>query len=564
VAINEEYFNEALKDNESALYELEKVLSFNRGVAGYFLYGFGYLFILSMLKFYPSHISGYLFYHLPFWLQVIGMVVVYPIVFGLPLWLMYRLRNSRVKTVWHSMLMLHYLKDKSYRKILKQFKDSEKDPNEKWWNKRIIPSKLSPFHSFSKTVILIYSVTILCLGALIASFYMTSEASLNDMTTMYSELMDIEFLNIKVIKTKYEFTERTDAMLIENYVDSCGEYYCETFGDFILDENFNNIDLSIYFGTEEEIYGIVFYNDNIAVIQYGIQEGDYQAFKVIDIDSETILYIIDDEDIDLDVEFYYFKDGFYRDNYVYLAGTEHRSDNDKVAAIYKFDETGIVDVYYSDNGKIVTEIEMNGDSIFISELSKDNNGTTILKELNFELDIIQEILIEDFALYNMYNVDGNIIVYDGNFTYDYYLVNEDLTLDFKFTRISDYTWISHFKETLSYGITLKTYTEFDKDLNIVNEGLQCDDCTDDEYFNDYYFIRKDNKVYAIDEDYTLVFTEIDEDKYSLSRSSLTIIGIVVYLVVFLIPITIFHIILRRREKETMKVELHLEKLKVIQ
>ncbi len=559
ISINKEYFNKTLKENKDALKELEKVLSYNTGIASYFYYGLGYLFFLWTFMSYPSALSGYLLYKLPFYLQIIGIGLIYSLVFLLPLWLLFKIRENKIKTVSKADVMLHYLKNEEYRQKMNEFKKA-KETKLKWWNKQIVTTKISPFHNVGKKVIIIYSVLFLFIIALFSFFKMRVDLPASYLPILYNEKAILDYSNTDIIKTKYEFTEKTSPLTINGSYQPCGRYICDRYNASIYDNNFNLVDLNQYLNVDESFNQILTINEGIVVFNYCKADVKERGYKIVDLNTNTIINDLNPTTLNIEDTFYIFVDALVANGEIYLGGTLGEGGN-QVGYLVKVDQNNNIITNLENEGIIVSTVTMFNNKLYLTEVSKVDSFNTIIKTIDQNLKVIDKVEITEFRTIYVTVVNDEILLraYEKGMT-NFYQIAESLKLKKVYTSVLDGFHIYTDSNTLYSGMSLKSYFEYDQDFNKINKGLACYECSDSDYFKQYYFIKSNNKLYAINDDFTLVFTETANYHYSLSRSPLTTEGFVLYLAAYLIPLTVTLNVLSRRKKEALVTNEYLKQL----
>ncbi len=550
ILIDKEFFNKTLKDNQNALAELEKVISYNRGITGYFYYGVWYLFFLWIFHSYPNIIGGYLLYNLPFYLQIIGIIFIYGLTLLLPLFLMFKEINNKINNVPSGKLMLHYLKDEKYQNMMVQFRKTN-NLKKKWWENPIIMRQISPFHNLGKKVIFGYSLLIIFLLTLLASFYLTVDVPFSYLPKLYQEKTLLDYSNTDIIKTKYQFIEKTTSLNLPLNLEVCGNYFCNRFDNLIYDNDFNLIDLNNYLEDGESFSQILTINDGIIVFNYCKEEGNERSYKVVNLETNTIIVQLDSTTLNLDVDFYIFMDAGVNNNEIYLSG-ELQDGTERSGYLVKIDKNGNLISYQSTDGLIISTITIYNDFLYLTEVSSQNDQNTVFKLLNLNLEVIDKKVVSNLRTIYSVVIDNKIFIRTlEKGMSNYYQLSTSLALEKEYSYISSANYIHATKKSFYSGITLKSFREFNNDFKIINKGLECFDCNNEEYFNEYYFIKNNDKLYALTNDYVLVFEETTNDNYSLSRSPLTNEGFMLFLAVYIIPMTIWASGVSRRNKETL-------------
>jgi hypothetical protein len=542
ILVDEHFFLESLKENEVALAELEKVLAFNQGIAGYFYYGFVLLYIIVLIFgiTLPVHLSSYIFYRFPFWLQILGTIVVHVTIFGTLLWLIKRFRDDRVNNVYHAKKILHYIKNKDLKKIMNNVKKTEKPPL--FLSKqRVIFTNLSPYHHFSKKVVALYVIPLLMYISLSLLGFILTKTPLTDVPLAASSFIKNDSSIVSVVSTRYTFLEKIDTSTAKSR----------------LEKELWLFDFTPYLDEDESSASIVSYNDGIALVRLFKETEEGYIYKVFDLEEEQLLYTIDKAFLNIDVEIFYFLDAFYKDGFMYIVGGEIHSANENIGSIYKVNETGVVRTFYTHHGKIIYSLAVKNNDIYATVYDKDNNKSTLLVLLDRDFNVIDERLYQDKHFTSFLNFDDviTLIILDNRLIESFYQLDENLLLNEKLRFVSGFEYIMFFDDTLviAYG-NLKSYTEYDNQFNRLNQGLDCKSCSYEEYFAHYRFIKSDELVYAIGFNHTLVFTQSNTVTYTLSRSVMTLIGFIVSLTLILVPVISFHMLLIKKEKNLAEIK----------
>ncbi|QVK18301.1 hypothetical protein KHQ81_00875 [Mycoplasmatota bacterium] len=548
VLIKKSYFDYTLSENKSALEEFERILNYNKGIAGYFFYLFPFIIYVWQFNFLPGLCSSFILYRLPFVLQVLGVIFIYFIFYGVPIYLFLKLRKSRIQAVWFGKYILQNIKNKEYR-LKREEIVNPKVKKVNFWHQRLFGFVGFFFHHFGKKVAFMYIAFISFFVIIIGIFFQMCDEPIDYLPVLTRELWLSDFDRLRFIKTKYEFEEIIYDLEVETNVERCGEYICN-FGSNskLYDRDFNEIELEVYLGDTEKFYRLVGAGEGKAVISYRLENKRMANYKIIDLVNEKVIINIDNSYLNLNADdlIFFTKCEMFNGS-IYLVGSQY-IDEERNGIIYRINESEDTQIYTSTND-FLSSMAIKSDAIIISEIQRKITENPIIKELDLDLNVIKQTVLNDNHVLYSWVVQNEVIFldYKGSI-YKYFKMNEDFEVEYLYTYVLDAFQLHFFEDTIIQGYSLTSFTEFDNEFNKVNKGLECFGCSDEEYFAFYNFILVDDKLYAVNNDRVIKFTLTDDYDYSILRGTITNIGFIVFLSILIIPSTISYLVLNKRQK----------------
>lgn len=554
IAIDKQWFDHAVRHNDDVLAEIEHMLAYNKGHHAWITIGMFFLSYGLYLSLVATITVAMMSQGASFFLQMTMLVCMVGGILLASGYLYLRHLKTDQILMPKARMLLHYLKNKEYREQRAQFLN-EQSKESGWWSKlgRIHIGK--PFHNAGRRVLILGILYVFVLISFGVYFFIVTGLSPALIVRFGAEVVQQSDAIPSFVKTKYVLERRIEGTTPEIQDELCGTSSCiHTDGNLVFQPTVDDLDW--LFTNSEQLRRIYSSSINWALVQIKDTETDTYRTLLVNHRDQTVVHELNDT--------FYGDDGTYligdsriNDDLLYISGIVAFDENDGNGFVMAIDDQGIVASFETDGPAFIHSMVIENDIVHSLEWTGTVHPySTTYRQYDIDLNVLDNVTYENRKLYDLHTIDGLILTHlidDDMYTTDIMKIDPDGALKIVLEdALSLDLWF--FPDRLTTYANLISYREYDSDYNIINRGILCDECTDNELFDrTVEIIPYSHQLIAIYDDHALVFAESDTYHYALSRIQIPLADYLQATAVLVFGFGISILILRNKEKHIRSV-----------
>lgn len=528
ILIEPEFFYETINNNELVFKEIEHIIFQSTRKINYMKSILGVLFTIWVSWYVLIHIYPFVLANLPFWLQVIGMIVLTVFLYGPITYLIIRVG---VRDRSYGKQLSYFYNRITNKTFLKDFRRLKKSKRSSFFQIDIIRLR---FKALQNATVRSFMPLVFLIGFFVVSitpYIIYSNDTPLGLFRQLGAVITSDSSIPSVVSTPYKYLDSIDNPTGES-LKICGEYWCGT--NNIISNNFYDKDFEPLTFPElcpnDELCHALWVEPYILIGYITEEEDEYyiwdpvtkstiQSFNSIDMGISTISNLLvtsityDSKD-----------DSFYLVSHT-------RVDDASISFLSRYNSNGdwtnveLTNIYYS----LIVDDEIYALYSHVTDTPAyiDVYDLLLNKKETIEVD-------------NSYYSPRLILNQGEVFLGTSKILSEtifQLDQENKFQKVWSQSnlvgWVEFNNEAIvTNSTTMKSFRQFDINFNTISKGLFCSECEVTDYFDYYSYLIEDNILYAINSDKIYTFEYTSTIQRSISPS--TVIPTAGYIIIALV------------------------------